>query len=96
LTGDHHGNVIHNANQILGRCALREGKLIDAPEYLLKADTTPGSPQLNSSGPQMHLSTPGEVFRFNSRFGISHGSHLTKANAQTANSVKRENITRHA
>jgi hypothetical protein len=36
------------------------------------------------------LSTSGEVFRFNSCFGISHGSQLTGANAQTANSVKRK------
>ena len=49
-TNDNYGNVIHNANQILGRCALREGKLADAKEYLLKAGATPGSPQLNSIG----------------------------------------------
>jgi tetratricopeptide (TPR) repeat protein len=54
-TSDHYGNVIHNANQILGRCALREGKLDDAKAYLLKAGTTPGSPQLNSFGPPMQL-----------------------------------------
>jgi serine/threonine-protein kinase len=54
-TSDHYGNVIHNANQILGRCALREGKLADAKAYLLKAGATPGSPQLNSFGPQMQL-----------------------------------------
>lgn len=54
-TSDHYGNVIHNANQILGRCALREGNLADAKAYLLKAGATPGSPQLNSFGPQLHL-----------------------------------------
>lgn len=54
-TNDNYGNVIHNANQILGRCALREGKLADAKEYLLKAGATPGSPQLNSYGPQLQL-----------------------------------------
>jgi hypothetical protein len=54
-TNDSYGNVIHNANQILGRCALREGKLADAKAYLLKAGATPGSPQLNSYGPQLHL-----------------------------------------
>ena len=52
---DDYGNVIHNANQILGRCALREGKLADAKAYLLKAGATPGSPQLNSFGPQFQL-----------------------------------------
>jgi tetratricopeptide (TPR) repeat protein len=54
-TSDHYGHVIHNANQILGRCALREGNLADAKAYLLKAGATPGSPQLNSFGPQLHL-----------------------------------------
>ena len=49
------GNIIHDANQILGRCALRAGKLADAKTYLLKAGATPGSPQLNSFGPQMLL-----------------------------------------
>ncbi len=54
-TNDDYGNVIHNANQILGRCALREDSLADAKAYLLKAGATPGSPQLNSYGPQMTL-----------------------------------------
>jgi len=54
-TNDNYGNIIHNANQILGRCALREGKLADAKAYLLKAGSTPGSPQLNSFGPQLQL-----------------------------------------
>jgi len=50
-----YGNIIHNANQILGRSALREGKLADAKTYLLRGGATPGSPQLNSFGPQMQL-----------------------------------------
>ncbi len=50
-----YGNIIHDGNQILGRCALREGRLADAKTYLLKAGATPGSPQLNSFGPQMQL-----------------------------------------
>ncbi len=54
-TNDHYGNVIHNANQILGRCALRDGNLADAKAYLLNAGATPGSPQLNSFGPQLQL-----------------------------------------
>ncbi len=54
-SSDQYGNVIHNANQILGRCALREDKLADSKAYLLKAGATPGSPQLNSYGPQMTL-----------------------------------------
>lgn len=54
-TNWNYGNIIHNANQILGRCAVREGKLADAKTYLLKAGATPGSPQLDSFGPQMQL-----------------------------------------
>ncbi|MCH8048250.1 MAG: hypothetical protein IID44_31530 [Planctomycetes bacterium] len=55
LVNWNYGNIIHNANQILGRSALREGKLADAKTYLLKGGATPGSPQLNSFGPQMQL-----------------------------------------
>ncbi|MGB0580939.1 MAG: hypothetical protein ACPGVU_14655 [Limisphaerales bacterium] len=50
-----YGNIIHKANQILGRVALREGKLAAAKAYLLKAGATPGSPQLNTHGPQFLL-----------------------------------------
>ena len=50
-----YGNIIHKANQILGRVALREGRVADAKTYLLKAGATPGSPQLNTHGPQMSL-----------------------------------------
>ena len=50
-----YGNIVHNANQILGRCALREGELADAKKHLLAAGATPGSPQLDSFGPQMQL-----------------------------------------
>lgn len=54
-TSPDYGNIIHNANQVLGRCALLEGKLEDAKAYLLKAGATPGSPQLDSFGPRMSL-----------------------------------------
>lgn len=50
-----YGNIIHDANQILGRVAVRDGKLADAKTYLLKSGATPGSAQLNSFGPQMPL-----------------------------------------
>jgi hypothetical protein len=50
-----YGNTINNTNQILGRCALREGKLADATAYMFKAGATPGSPQLNSFGHRMQL-----------------------------------------
>jgi hypothetical protein len=54
-TNINYGNIIHDANQILGRVALRDGKLADAKAYLLKSGATPGSAQLNSFGPQMPL-----------------------------------------
>jgi hypothetical protein len=50
-----YGNIIHDANQTLGRVALRDGKLADAKSYLLKSGATPGSAQLNTFGPQMPL-----------------------------------------
>ncbi|MDQ2731693.1 MAG: hypothetical protein M3Y56_08550, partial [Armatimonadota bacterium] len=50
-----YGNNIHEANQILGLAALREGRVADAKRYLIAAGKTPGSPQLNSFGPHMVL-----------------------------------------
>lgn len=50
-----YGNAIHQANLVLGRIAVTEGRLADAAKYLLTAGETPGSPQLNSFGPNMTL-----------------------------------------
>jgi hypothetical protein len=50
-----YGNAIHHGNLILGRIALRLGDLTSAKKYLLSAGNTPGSPQLNSFGPNMSL-----------------------------------------
>ncbi len=49
------GNIVHKANILWGRVALREDKLDEAKQYLLRAGKTPGSPQLNSYGPDFHL-----------------------------------------
>lgn len=51
----YYGRIIHNANVILGRVALREGDLTAAKRFLLRAGETPGGPGLNSFGPSMDL-----------------------------------------
>lgn len=49
------GNRIHHGHLILGQIALGEGNLEEAKDRLLKAGQTPGSPQLDSFGPNMAL-----------------------------------------
>jgi tetratricopeptide (TPR) repeat protein len=49
------GNAVNHGNIILGRIALKKGDTKKADEYLLKAGQTPGSPQLDSFGPNMSL-----------------------------------------
>ncbi|MEP6704629.1 MAG: hypothetical protein ABJB34_07470 [Acidobacteriota bacterium] len=48
-----YGNAIHAANLVLGRITLGEGDMREARKFLLAAGKTPGSPQLNSFGPDM-------------------------------------------
>jgi hypothetical protein len=50
-----YGNAIHDANSLLGLCSLERGDVEAAKDYLLKAGSTPGSPQLNTFGPRMVL-----------------------------------------
>ena len=49
------GNALHKGNLVLGRLALRDGDMEGAKTFLLEAGRTPGSPQLNSFGPNMTL-----------------------------------------
>jgi hypothetical protein len=48
-----YGNAIHAANVVLGRIALIDGDKELARGYMLAAGETPGSPQLDSFGPDM-------------------------------------------
>ncbi len=50
-----YGNAIHHANLVLGKIRLLGDDLEQAKNYLLKAGKTPGSPTLNSFGPNMDL-----------------------------------------
>jgi tetratricopeptide (TPR) repeat protein len=50
-----YGNAIHDGHMVLGRVALRKGDVETAKRELLEAGKTPGSPQLNSFGPNMSL-----------------------------------------
>ncbi len=54
-TSWNYGNVVYDANQLLGLAALRQGNIKAADQYLLAAGRTPGSPQLDSFGPNMPL-----------------------------------------
>lgn len=49
------GNAIHDGNMVLGRLALHSGDVAEGKKYLLLAGATPGSPNLNSFGPNMSL-----------------------------------------
>ena len=50
-----YGNAIHFGNMVLGQVALRKGEIEKAETYLLKSGKTPGSPQLDTFGPNMSL-----------------------------------------
>jgi serine/threonine protein kinase len=50
-----YGNAIHDGNMVLGRIAVHEGHIEEAKQYLLASGKSPGSPNLDSFGPNMSL-----------------------------------------
>lgn len=50
-----YGNAIHKSHTIHGRIELRQGNRAAAIQHLLQSGNTPGSPQLDSFGPNMTL-----------------------------------------
>ena len=51
----YYGNAIHNGHAVLGMVQMRRGDLPEAEQELLRAGASPGSPQLNSFGPNLTL-----------------------------------------
>ncbi len=49
------GDAVHDGNMLLGLVALRSGDITGARERLAAAGATPGSPHLDSAGPDMTL-----------------------------------------
>ena len=50
-----YGNAVQDANLVFGRIAIQEGRIEDAKRYLIEAGKSPGSPQMDSFGPNMSL-----------------------------------------
>lgn len=50
-----YGNAIYDANRILGLMSLKEGKIEEATNFLLKSSESTGSPQLDTFGPDLEL-----------------------------------------
>lgn len=50
-----YGNAIQDYNLVLGRIALKEGSIQKAKDHLIEAGKSPGSPQMDTFGPNMSL-----------------------------------------
>jgi tetratricopeptide (TPR) repeat protein len=50
-----YGNAVQDGNLVLGRIAVRDGRIEEAKQFLIKAGESPGSPQMDSFGPNMSL-----------------------------------------
>jgi hypothetical protein len=86
-----YGNAIYYGYLVLGRVALRQGNLPLAEQDLLNAAGTPGSPQLNSFGPNTTLAkellekgrttTVLQYFALCGKFWKVHGDRLEQWSA---------------
>jgi hypothetical protein len=98
--GWNYGNNIHHGNIILGKIALAADDIEQAKKRLIEAGKTPGSPQLDSFGPNMALAKELlekgekdvvlEYFELCSKFWKSE-RHLQKLNKWSAE-VKEDKI----
>jgi tetratricopeptide (TPR) repeat protein len=52
-----YGNAVHEGHRILGHLELKAGDVEAAKKHLLEAGATPGSPSLNSFGPELTLAS---------------------------------------
>ncbi|MGZ9713661.1 hypothetical protein ACXX82_22980 [Glaciimonas sp. GNP009] len=52
-----YGNAVQDINLVLGRIAVKQDRIADAKRYLLLAGQTPGSPQLDTFGPNVSLAS---------------------------------------
>jgi tetratricopeptide (TPR) repeat protein len=58
LPGDwNYGNAVHEGHRILGHLELKAGDVDGAKKHLLEAGRTPGSPSLDSFGPELSLAS---------------------------------------
>jgi len=81
-----YGNAIQDFNIVLGRLALKSGNVDAAKERLIAAGNSPGSPQMDSFGPNMTLAKDllvkgekavvVEYFKLCKKFWASHGGKL--------------------
>ncbi|MFZ4526803.1 MAG: hypothetical protein ACOYOE_15075 [Chlorobium sp.] len=81
VTNWNYGNVIYEMHSLLGRIALREGDMAAARRHLAESGQTPGSPQLDSFGPDFVLA--GELLQKGERDAVL--AHLDKVAVFWAN-----------
>ncbi len=50
-----YGNAVQDGNLVLGRLAVKDGRINEAKQFLLEAGKSKGSPQMDTFGPNMSL-----------------------------------------